>query len=257
MSGHSKWAQIKRKKGVADVRRGQMFTRLGREIMVAVREGGPDPDGNFRLRVAVDRARREGMPIDNIQRAIDRASGRSGEAAVEEVVYEGYAPHGVALIVTTATDNRNRAVAEVRNILTRGGGSLGETGCVSWIFDIKGYIGVDVPGEDEEEREAKGEEIALQLMDVEGVEDVRVSGETVDVYTDMSNLGRVRGRLAELGFSMSAVEKTYLPKTTMTLDVKETLQVLKLIDRIEEIDDVQKTFTNLEITDEALAAYEE
>ncbi len=256
MSGHSKWAQIKRKKGVADVRRGQLFTKLGREIIVAVREGGPDPDGNFRLRVAVDRARREGMPLDNIQRAIDRAAGRSGEAAVEEVVYEGYAPHGVALVVTAATDNRNRSVAEVRNTLTRGGGSLGETGCVSWLFDLKGYIAVDVAGEDEEERQSRGEELALQLMDVEGIEDVRVSGETVDVYTDMSNLGRVRGRLAEMGLEMSTVERTYLPKTTMTLDPKETAQVLKLIDRLEELDDVQRTYSNLEITDEALAEYE-
>jgi YebC/PmpR family DNA-binding regulatory protein len=257
MSGHSKWAQIKRKKGVADVRRGQMFTKLGREIIVAVREGGPDPDGNFRLRVAVERARREGMPIDNIQRAIDRASGRGGEAQVEEVAYEGYAPHGVALVVLAATDNRNRCVAEVRNALTRGGGSLGETGCVSWLFDIKGYLAVDVPGEEEDEMEAKGEEMALEVMDVEGVEDVRVSGDVVDVYTDTVDLGRVRARLLEMGMSISAAERIYLPKTFMTLDVKETVQVLRLIDRLEELDDVQRTFSNLEVTDEAAAAYEE
>ncbi len=257
MSGHSKWAQIKRKKGVADVRRGQMFTKLGREIIVAVREGGPDPEGNFRLRVAIERARREGMPLDNIQRAIDRAAGRGGEAAVEEVVYEGYAPNGVALVVLATTDNRNRCVAEVRNVLTRGGGTLGETGSVSWLFDIKGYLAVDIPGEEEEEREAKGEELALQIMDVEGVEDVRVSGDTVDVYTDMSNLGRVRGRLTEMGLGVSTAERTYLPKSTITLDVKESLQVLRLIDRLEELDDVQKTFSNLEITDEVAAAYEE
>lgn len=256
MSGHSKWAQIKRKKGVADVRRGQLFTKLGREIIVAVREGGPDPDGNYRLRVAIDRARREGMPLDNIQRAIDRAAGRGGEAAVEEVVYEGYAPNGVALVVVTATDNRNRAVAEVRNVLTRGGGSLGEAGCVSWLFDVKGYIAVDIPGEDESEKQARGEELALQIMDVEGVEDVRVSEDTVDVYTDVADLGRVRARLAEMGLDLSTVERTYLPKSTMSLGVKETVQVLKLIDRIEDLDDVQKTYTNLEISDAALAEYE-
>jgi YebC/PmpR family DNA-binding regulatory protein len=257
MSGHSKWAQIKRKKGVADVRRGQMFTKLGREIIVAVREGGPDPDGNFRLRVAVERARREGMPLDNIQRAIDRASGRGGEAQVEEVVYEGYAPNGVAVVVLAATDNRNRCVAEVRNTLTRGGGSLGETGCVAWLFDVKGYIAVEVPGEEDDDKQAQGEEMALQIMDVPGVEDVQVSGDTVDVYTDMSNLGRVRGRLTDLGFAIATAEKTYLPKSTLTLDVKDTVQVLRLVDRLEELDDVQKTFTNLEITDEALAAYEQ
>lgn len=257
MSGHSKWAQIKRKKGVADVRRGQMFTKLGREIIVAVREGGPDPEGNFRLRVAIERARREGMPLDNIQRAIDRAAGRGAEAAMEEVVYEGYAPNGVALVVLAATDNRNRCVAEVRNVLTRGGGTLGETGSVSWLFDVKGYLAVDIPGEEDEEKEAKGEEMALQIMDVEGVEDVRVSGDTVDVYTDMSNLGRVRGRLLEMGMSVSSAERTYLPKSTVTLGVKESLQVLRLIDRLEELDDVQRTFSNLEITDEVAAAYEE
>jgi YebC/PmpR family DNA-binding regulatory protein len=257
MSGHSKWSQIKRKKGVADVRRGQMFTKLGREIIVAVREGGPDPDSNFRLRVAVDRARREGMPIDNIQRAIDRAAGRGGEAQVEEVVYEGYAPNGVALVVLAATDNRNRCVAEVRNALTRGGGSLGETGSVAWLFDIKGYIAVDIPGEEDEDKEAQGEEMALEIMDVEGVQDVQVAGDTVDIYTDVVDLGRVRPRLLEMGYNVSAAERTYLPKSTLGLDVKETLQVLRLIDRIEELDDVQRTFSNLEISDEAAAAYEE
>jgi len=257
MSGHSKWAQIKRKKGVADVRRGQLFTKMGREIIVAVREGGPDPDGNFRLRVAVDRARREGMPIDNIQRAIDRASGRGGEAQVEEVVYEGYAPNGVAVIVLAATDNRNRCVAEVRNALTRGGGSLGETGSVSWLFDLKGYIAVDIPGEEDEDKQAQGEELALQIMDVAGVQDVQVGGDTVDIYTDVVDLGRVRPRLMEMGLNVSAAERTYLPKSTLALDVKDTVQVLRLIDRIEELDDVQRTFTNLEISDEAAAAYED
>ena len=257
MSGHSKWAQITRKKGVADVRRGQMFTKLGREIIVAAREGGPDPDGNFRLRVAIDRARREGMPLDNIQRAIDRASGRGGEAQVEEVVYEGYAPSGVALVVLAATDNRNRCVAEVRNVLTRGGGSLGETGSVVWLFDLKGYIAVDIPGEEDEDRQPQGEEMALQIMDLEGVQDVQVSEDTVDVYTDVVNLGRVRPRLLEMGFTLSAAERTYLPKSTLALDVKETIQVLRLIDRLEELDDVQRTFSNLEISDEAAVAYSE
>ncbi len=256
MSGHSKWAQIKRKKGVADVRRGQLFTKLGREIMVAVREGGPDPEGNFRLRLAIERARRENMPMENIQRAIDRALGRTGEMAVEEVLYEGYAPHGVALIVDVTTDNRNRAVAEVRNILTRGGGSLGETGCVSWLFDARGYITLDVPGQDAEERQARGEEIALQVMDVDGVQDVRVSDEVVEVYTDVSDLGRVRDRLTEMGFTPSTVEKTFLPKSMVSLPPKDAVQVMRLIERLEELDDVQKTFSNLEITDEALAAYE-
>ncbi len=263
MSGHSKWATIKRKKGVADARRGQLFTRLGREIAVAVREGGPDPDGNFRLRMAIERARSENMPMDNIQRTIDRAAGRGGEGAmIEEVVYEGYAPHGVALVVNTATDNRNRSVAEVRNVLARGGGSLGETGCVSWLFDVKGYIAISVLEEgegdvDPEELQERGEEIALQVMDVDGVEDVQVSGETVDVYTHMVNLGRVRGRLGEMGFDIDTAEKTYVPKSTLELNVRDSVQIMKLVERLEELDDVQGVFYNLEISDEALAALEE
>jgi len=260
MSGHSKWSTIKRKKGVADVRRGQLFTKLGREITVAVREGGPDPDANFRLRIAIDRAKGENMPSETIQRAIDRAMGRiEGAAEITEVLYEGYAPHGVAMIVDTATDNRNRSVADVRNVLTRGGGSLGETGCVAWLFDVRGYIAIDVPGDedDPDEIQEKGEEIALQVMDVDGVEDVQISGETVDVYTELTDLGRVRDSLAAMGFDMTAVEKTYLPKSMVALDVKDTIQVMRLIERLEELDDVQKIFSNLEISDAALVAYEE
>jgi len=257
MSGHSKWAQIKRKKGVADVRRGQLFTKLGREIIVAVREGGPDPDANFRLRMAIDRARRESMPMDNIQRAIERASGRGGEAAVEEVVYEGYAPHGVALIVDTATANRNRTVAEVRNILSRGGGSLGETGCVSWLFEVKAYIAIEVPGEDEDEVQEAAEGIALQVMDVDGVEDVRIEGNVVEVYADLSDLKRVRDLLSEMGLAVTTAEKTYVPKSMLALGERDAIQVMKLLERIEELDDVQKTFSNLEISDAVLAALEE
>jgi len=256
MSGHSKWAQIKRKKGVADVRRGQLFTKLLREIIVAVREGGPDPDANFRLRMAVDRARRENMPLENIQRAIDRASGRAGEAAIEEVVYEGYAPHGVALIVDTTTDNRNRTVAEVRNILSRGGGNLGEAGCVSWLFDVKAYIAIEVPGEDTDEVQEAAEAIALQVMDVEGVQDVRVEGDVVEVYAELADLKRVRDVLTQMGLNVTTAEKTYLPKSMLALSEKDTLQVLRLLERIEELDDVQRTFSNLEISDAALAAME-
>jgi YebC/PmpR family DNA-binding regulatory protein len=257
MSGHSKWSTIKRKKGAADARRGQLFTKLIREIVVAVRESGEDPETNFRLRLAIDRAKRENMPNENIERAIDRAMGRTGEAEIVEVIYEGYAPNGVALIIDTATDNRNRTVAEVRNVLNKGGGSLGETGCVSWLFDVKGYIALDVPGEAPEEYEEKGEEIALMAMDVEGVEDVLIEGETVEVYTDLRDLGRVRDSLAEMGFEVSSAEKTYKPKSMISLDVKDSLQIMKLVERIEDLDDVQRTFSNLEISDEVLVAYEE
>lgn len=260
MSGHSKWSTIKRKKGAADTRRGQLFTRLAREIVVAVREGGEDPDANFRLRLAIDRAKRENMPNENIQRAIDRAMGRTGEAAIEEVVYEGYAPNGVALIVETATDNRNRTVAEVRNVFTRGGGSLGETGCVSWLFDVKGLLELEVVEEDQDleddEIRERAEELALQVMDVDGVEDVRIEGDIVEVYTGLAALGRARSALTQMGLKPSSVEKTWLPKSMMELTERDTLQVMKLIERLEDLDDVQRTFSNLEIPDEILEAYE-
>lgn len=256
MSGHSKWSTIKRKKGVADARRGKLFTRLVREIVVAVREGGEDPDTNFRLRMAIERAKKENMPNENIERAIDRAMGRTGEAAIEEVIYEGYAPHGVALIVDTATDNRNRTVADVRNTLARSGGSLGETGCVSWLFDVKGYIAIDIPDEDGQNPQEQGEEIALMAMDVKGVEDVVIEDDTVEIYTDLVDLGKVRDGLIDMGLEISSAEKTYKPKSMVALEERDTVQVMKLIERIEELDDVQRTFSNLEIPDEVLASYE-
>jgi len=256
MSGHSKWSTIKRKKGVADARRGQLFTRLAREIIVAAREGGDDLESNFRLRLAVDRAKKENMPNDTIKRAIDRAMGRTGEAEILEMIYEGYAPNGVALIVDAATDNRNRTVAEVRNVLTRGGGNLGDSGCVAWLFDIKGYIALDVAGEAPEQIQERAEEIALEVMDIDGVDDVLVEGEVVEVYTDPGNLGRVRNILAESEFEISSAEKTYVPKSTMSLGVSDTLKVLRLLERLEDLDDVQRTFSNLEISDQAMAAYE-
>ncbi|MBN1483912.1 MAG: YebC/PmpR family DNA-binding transcriptional regulator [Chloroflexia bacterium] len=255
MSGHSKWSTIKRKKGAADARRGQLFTRLAREIIVAVREGGEDIEMNFRLRLAIDRAKANNMPNDTIQRAIDRAMGRTGEAEIVEVLYEGYAPHGVALLLDTATDNRNRTVADVRYVLNRAGGSLGETGCVSWLFDLKGYIALDVPGEDESEEEA--EAMALEVMDVAGVEDVRIEDEIVEVYTALNDLGEVRDTLARMGYKISSAERVYEPKSNISLETAETIKLLKLIDRLEDLDDVQRIFSNLEITDEALAAYED
>ncbi len=252
MSGHSKWSTIKRKKGAADVRRGQLFTKLTREIIVAAREGGGDPGANFRLRMAIERAKKENMPNENIQRAIDRALGRTGEAEISEVVYEGYGPHGVALIINAATDNRNRTVADVRNTLSRGGGSLGETGCVSWLFDLKGHVVIEVPDRDADQ----AEEIALMAMDVDGVEDVQTEGDTVEVYTELTDLGRVRDALAGMGLKIAEAGKTYRPKSTVSLSPQETIRVMKLIERLEELDDVQEAFSNLEIPDEVLAAYE-
>src|SRR6059058_3335389 len=175
MSGHSKWSQIKRQKGVADARRGQLFTKLGREITVAAREGGADPDANARLRLAVQKAREANMPMDTIERAIKRGAGGGEGAALDEVTYEGYGPGGAAILVEAMTDNRNRSVAEIRNAFTRGGGSLGESGCVAWLFDPRGVIAVDVNGQDPDET-------ALIAIDA-GADDVRVEGSSLEVIT--------------------------------------------------------------------------
>lgn len=249
MSGHSKWAQIKRSKGVADAKRGQVFTKLGRELAVAVREGGPNPEMNPRLRLAMDRARAANMPIDTIDRAIKRAAGGGEGNSLEEVTYEGYAPGGAALLVEVLTDNRKRAVAEVRNAFTRGGGSLGEAGCVAWLFDQRGIVAVEASGRDPDE-------ISLMAIDA-GAEDVRVEDNVVDVYTTPAELEAVRSALAESGVTIAGAEIGMVPKTSIALDPKEAAATMRLMERLEDLDDVQKVYTNLEISEEALVEYAE
>jgi YebC/PmpR family DNA-binding regulatory protein len=252
MSGHSKWHQIRRQKGVNDSRRGALFTRLGRELVVAVREGGGgDPDANFRLRMAIQRARAANMPMDNIDRTIKRATGAEGGASFDEIVYEGYAPGGAAIMIQAMTDNRNRTVAEVRNIMNKGGGNLGEAGCVDWIFEQTGIIEISMDGKD-------ADELTLQAIDAGAtdVDEPLEGDETLVIYTEPSDLDSVRKALEAQGLTLTRAETTLQPKTKVELDEKEALQTLRLIDRLEDLDDVQTVYTNADIADEIAEKYE-
>jgi YebC/PmpR family DNA-binding regulatory protein len=241
MSGHSKWATIKRKKGAADAKRGQLFTKLTREITVSAREGGGDPDSNFRLRLAVQRARAENMPLDNIQRAISRGTGSGSEGShFEEITYEGYGPNGVAMLVRALTDNRNRTVAEVRSIFTKMGGSLGEAGSVAWMFEPRGLILVESKnGQDPDE-------ITLAAIDA-GADDVHTDEDQIEVITAFADLKQVQDTLTGQGYNITNAESTMIPKTTMTLDDRAVEQALRLMERLEELDDVQTVYTNLDM----------
>jgi YebC/PmpR family DNA-binding regulatory protein len=246
MSGHSKWATIKRAKGANDAKRGQLFTKLAREITVAARSGLPDPEANVRLRLAIQKARAENMPKDNIERAIERATGgSSGESNYDEIQYEGYAPGGVALIVHAMTDNRNRTASEVRAAFTRGGGNLGETGSVGWMFDQVGQIIIKAT-------DADSDEIALVAID-SGAVDVQPEDEVVEVYTELQDLHRVQEALSEAGYTVESAELTMKPKTMMEPGTDEALKVIRLIERLEDLDDVQTVYTNLNVTDDVLA----
>ena len=249
MSGHSKWSTIKRKKGAADAKRGQLFTRLGRELTIAAREGGGDPEANFRLRLAVDKARQANMPKENIERAIQRgAGGGKDSVALESVIYEGYGPGGTAVMVEVLTDNRNRTVAEVRRQFSRHGGNLGETGCVSWMFERKGSMTIDAGDQDPEM-------VALAAIDA-GAEDVKVDGSTVEVYATVEEFQKVRDALLQQGFSVQDAELSWVPKTLFQPDQKTTIQNMRLIEALEELDDTQAVHSNLDISDAALAEFE-
>jgi len=243
MSGHSKWAQIKRQKGVTDVRRGQLFTKLGREITVAVREGGPNPESNFRLRLAIQKARDSNMPSDNIERAIKKGSGELGGAALSEITIEGYGPHGVAVMVEALTDNRNRTVQEVRSLFARHGGSLGASGSVSWLFDNRGVIVVETDG-------AQAEELALAAIDA-GAEDVKEEKGYLEILTTPQNLETVRKVVEQIKLPVSA-EVQRVAKKTVVLDEKEAIQTLKLLDHLEELDDIQHVSANLDYSEAVL-----
>jgi len=246
MSGHSKWSTIKRKKGAEDAKRGKIFTRLAREITVAARNGGGDPSTNSSLRLAVDKARGANMPKDNIERAIKRGTGELEGGHLEEVIYEGYAPHGVALLVECVTDNRNRTISEVRRVFNRGGGNMAEAGAVAWMFDTKGYITV-------ERDDLDPDDIFMMAVDA-GAEDVETSEEFVEIYTEPGDLHWVRESLAGRGLTIEEAELSQVPKTLMTLGEKETLQIMSMIEALEELDDVQQVYSNLDISEEILAA---
>lgn len=243
MSGHSKWSQIKRQKGVTDTRRGQLFTKLTREIMVAVREGGPNPDSNFRLRLAIQKARDGNMPVENIERAVKRGSGEVGAASLIEMTLEGYGPSGAAVLVQALTDNRNRTIQEVRSLFSRHGGGLGESGCVAWLFESKGVITVEISGLD-------AEELALLVIDA-GAEDVKMENDYLEVYTKPQNLETVRQSIEQSKPVISA-ELSLVPKSTVALSEKEALQALKLLDHLEDLDDVQHVFSNVDFSEAVL-----
>jgi len=243
MSGHSKWSTIKRKKGAADAKRGQLFTKLSREITVAAKEGGGDPDTNFRLRLAVQRARAENMPLDNVQRAIQKGTGTGADGAqYEEITYEGYGPNGVALLVQALTDNRNRTVAEVRSMFTKSGGSLGEAGSVGWMFEPRGLILIEPKsGEDPDE-------VTMAAIDA-GADDVSVDDDgQVEVITSFEDLKHVQETLTGQGLNITSAETTMIPKTTMALEDKAIEQALRLVERLEDLDDVQTVYTNLDLS---------
>ena len=252
MSGHSKWAQIRRSKGVNDARRGQLFTRLGREIVVAVREGGGgDPNANFRLRIAVQRARDANMPLDNIERTIKRAVGGIEGANLEEMTYEGYGPGGTAIMVQTLTENRNRTVADIRNAFNRNGGNLGENGCVDWLFESKGIIEVELQGHDPDELSVE----ALDLGAID-VEPASADDEFLTVYTDSSEVEDVHHKIEQHGYKVLKSESALIPQTRVELgDEKVAHQVMRLVDRLEDLDDVQNVYTNADFPAEFAESY--
>lgn len=249
MSGHSKWSTIKRKKAATDSKRGQVFTRIARELAIAAREGGGDPDSNFRLRLVMDKAKQANMPKDNIERAIKRGTGELKEEELDEVLYEGYAPNGIALLLDTLTDNRNRAVADVRRILTRYGGKLAETGAVSYLFEQQGFISAEAGDTDPEE-------LALLAID-EGAVDVNIDDGTLEVYTDPRDLQKVKEALEAQGIVLNAAELIMTPKAMTELDEADTFKIMRIIEALEELDDVQQVYSNLSLTPEMVLKYEE
>lgn len=249
MSGHSHWATIKRKKGAADAKRGAIFTRLAREIVIAAREGGGDPDSNFRLALAVEKARANNMPKENIERAIRRGTGEDKEgSAFEEVMYEGYAPHGVALMIEAVTDNRNRTVSEIRHVLTRSGGSMAEVGAVAWQFDRVAYFSFP--------SSAMNYDQAFELAIEAGADDVSEDQGMIEITGPVEAFKDIASRLHAAKVQPEEAGLRMAPKQELELPVDQTLQVMKLIESLEEMDDVQNVFSTLKVSDEALAALE-
>jgi len=249
MSGHSHWATIKRKKGAADAKRGQIFTRLAREIVIAAREGGGDPESNVRLQLAIDRARAQNMPKDNIDRAIKRGTGESKDAAqLEQIWYEGYAGHGIALMIEVVTDNRNRAVAEIRHVLTRGGGNMAEAGSVSWQFSRSAYFSISAQGHDPD--------AIFELAVEAGASDVNIDDEEIEIIAPVEKFKEIGDRLRAAGIHPDEAGLRMIPNQEVELPIEDALSVMKVIEALEELDDVQNVYSNLRITEEAIAALE-
>lgn len=245
MSGHSKWHNIRLRKGKQDAVRSKLFTKIAREIIVAAREGGGSPDSNLRLRLAMQKARENSMPADNIKRAIQRGTGEIEGASYEEVVYEGYGPAGVAVMISCLTDNRNRTVADLRNILSKSGGNLGESGCVSWMFEKRGLV--QIP-DDETDEDA----VMMATMDA-GAEDIKKQDDTIEVLCQPADLPQVRDALAQAGIEFLSAEVTMLPTNIIKIEAsKEASQILRLMDALDDNDDVQQVYSNFDIPDEIM-----
>jgi YebC/PmpR family DNA-binding regulatory protein len=249
MSGHSHWSTIKRKKGAADAKRGQIFTKLTREIVIAAREGGGDPDMNIRLQYAIDRARANNMPKENIERAIKRGTGELKDGTeIEEINYEGYAPHGIALIIFCVTDNRNRSVSEIRHILTRSGGSLADVGSVAWQFTRSAYF--SFPCEDCDMD--KIFELAVEA----GADDVSFEDGMAEIIGEVEVFGQISNELKRAGIKPEEAELRMIPNNQIDLEKEQTLQVFRVIEALEELDDVQEVYSNLNLTEEMVAVLE-
>ncbi|NJD69655.1 MAG: YebC/PmpR family DNA-binding transcriptional regulator [candidate division NC10 bacterium] len=246
MSGHSKWAGIKHKKAKVDAQRGRVFTKIIREITVAARVGGGDPDGNPRLRLAIDKAKAVNMPQDNIQRAIQKGTGELPGTSYEEYIYEGYGPGGVAVLLEIVTDNKNRTAPEIRKAFAKHGGNLGESGCVAWMFEKKGLIQVEASAADEDRLFG----VVLEA----GAEDVRRADDTFEVITAPKDLERVKASLAKEKIEIAEGEVTMLPQSTVRLEGKQAQQMLQLMETLEEHDDVQNVYANFDIPEEIMAA---
>jgi len=250
MSGHSHWATIRRKKGAADAKRGQVFTRLAREIAMAAREGGGDPSSNVGLELAIERAKAQNMPKDNIERAIKRGTGEDREGGVlEQVYYEGYANHGIALMIEVVTDNRNRAVAEIRHALTRNGGNMAEAGSVGWQFNRAAYFSFPAQGVDQN----KVFELAVEA----GADDVTFDKNTIEIIGPVDSFKAILDSLSAAEITPEEAGLRMMPKNEIELDADKTVQVMRTIETLEELDDVQAVYSNLTITDEAIARLEE
>ncbi len=249
MAGHSKWANIKHRKAKVDAHKGNLFSKLGRELMVAARQGGANPETNFRLKVAIQKAREANMPMDNISRAIQRGAGGLEGAAYEELVYEGYCPGGAAVMLELLTDNRNRTAAEIRHLFSRYGGNLGETGCVSWMFRRKGLLMID-------RADLHMEEDDLLLLALEsGAEDVRTEGGTLEVLSAPEDLEKVKQSLEEAGVKLASAEITMLPQGTVKLEGEVAARMLKLMDALQDHDDVQEVYSNFDIPEGEMEKY--
>lgn len=246
MSGHSKWSSIKHKKGAADAKRGKIFTKIIKEITVATRIGGGDPDGNPRLRTAIMGAKSKNMPVDNITRAIKKGTGELEGIQYEEHTYEGYGPGGAAIFLEAMTDNKNRTVSEIRAALGKAGGNLGENGCVGWMFEKKGLITVKA--------EAKSEDELMELAIDAGADDLQTVDEHYEITTAVENFEAVRKALEDAGVNMELAEITRIPQNTVSIDEKKGKALLKLMDILDDHDDIQKAYSNFDISDEVMAA---